>query len=147
MVQDPLEGIKEEWLPLKIIHFSLITGILIFMLSLFLINPEGLRIAYPVDSVPFLILNLCVALIPLIGVPMVKKKLYGPKKRTAEMDNRKRFNAYRNYKIIQWALSEGPALLGIVSSILLDNAVYLIFTLFHLAFLIIAKPDKTEFRI
>ena len=146
MAKDPLEGIKEEWLPLQIIHYSLIAGILIFMVSVLLMYPEGLFFAYPVDSVPFLIMNLCVALIPLIVVPMVKRKLYGPEKRMAETDNRKRFNAYRSYKIIQWSLSEGPALLGIVTSMILNNAVYLIFAIFHLAFLISAKPDKTELR-
>ncbi len=145
MLPDPLEEIKEEWLPLRIIHFSLMAGILIFLAAFFFLNPDGLRLAYPVDSVPFLIMNLCVALIPLLVPPIVKRKLYDPEKRKAENRVRERFYAYRNYKIIQWALLEGPALLGIVSSMVLNNAVFLLFTLFHLAFLIAAKPSETEF--
>ena len=41
MVRDPLEGIKKEWLPLQIIHFSLIAGILIFLATVLLLSPEG----------------------------------------------------------------------------------------------------------
>ncbi len=146
MVRDPLEGIKKEWLPLQIIHFSLIAGILIFLATVLLLSPEGLRIAYPADSVPFLIVNLCVALLPLIAVPIVKKSMYGPEKMKSEADIRKRFDAYRSYKVIQWALIEGPALMGVVTTLVVDNAVFLIFTIFHLAYLITTKPSKQEFQ-
>lgn len=145
MRPEPLEEIKDEWLPLQIIHFSLIAGILIFLTSIFFVYPEGFRIAYPVDTVPFLILNLCIALVPLLLPPIVRRKVYRPEKRMDQNDVHKPFYAYRRYKIIQWALMEGPALLGIVTSLVLNNAVYLLFTIFHLAFLIAAKPSKAEF--
>ncbi len=133
---------RDEMNSLRLIHISLLSGLLLFLGALIFFMNHPITLDYPTQSMPFLILNIFLLLPPLLIVPYLKRKFGISEKRHNK--SVKEVKTYLPFKISQWAIYEGSAMFGLISFLLTGNALYLFFVGLHLALLIMNGPSKKE---
>ena len=137
-ISDPA-NMKNQFNTIRIIYFSLISGlVLFFAVTLIIMNERDVVQESNLDSI-FIIL------VPLFGLIMMFLSRLIYNKRIVNLgsgiDLSQKIEYYRTTKLISWALVEGGCLLALVASIITTNYLYIIVFILLLGFFIMVRPS------
>lgn len=130
---------KKRHQELKILHFSMYTGLLILLLIFVFIFHDGhfgtpVLDLSPMTLIPIIISVLCLGFIQTYSKNMQSRMT------TTDIYNEEQIMQYRSLKIMQWALIEGPALINGIFYSMFGNSIHLLAALVLWVILYLNKP-------
>lgn len=124
---------------LKILHFSMYTGLLILLLIFVFVFHDG-HFGTPVlDLSPMTIIPIATAILCLFFIQTYSNKMQ-PSLASKDVYDEEYITKYRSLKIMQWALIEGPALINGVFYSMFGNSLHLLVALVLWVILYLYKP-------
>lgn len=137
MQQQPASNIKA----LSILHFSLLTGQLVFAAIAYYLRFSGTMPTVDFGTDPtFIVIGIAAigAVLTVLAFTMYNKKIAAL--RDNSLPAAEKMNAYRAASLIRWAMLEAPVLLAIIAFMLTGNYNLLIIMGIILALFIVTRP-------
>jgi hypothetical protein len=138
----PAQTTRQYFRALTILHYALITGVVLFALIAFAL--QSLNVFGENEEIRnmFLYIVPLVALGGVIGGGMIyKKQVNGIKNKTGLTE---KLEAYRGIFIMRDALLEGPAIFAIIAYLLTGELLFLALTGSLIAIFILVRPAKQK---
>jgi len=124
---------------LNLIYFSLVSGLIIFMAVIVILNSRQ----EPADFQP---VGVFIYLVPVSSILAILGSIYIPKYKLPQIDSKndlkEKLSYYQSLLIIKWALLEAGAIIALVSFMLTGYFMLGGFALLLILYLILQKPSR-----
>ena len=137
------QSIKSILRTLTIIHTAFCISIFLFGLAVLYITKNPTLNYSDTEDNLFYIVPILAIVAAFVSQYLFKKNILKAQKKSTLED---KIIQYQASKIMQFALIEAPAFLGIVEFLISSNLYYLIISAILLAYLISRRPTKTEIK-
>ena len=132
--------IKNQLRVTNIIYYSLITGLLLFLIVVMVfIQVNDLTAGKELD-------NIFTFLVPLFGLMMmfISRMIYNQMilKFDSTANLLQKISHYRTAKIVSWAMVEGACFFALVATMLTSNYLYIAVYIFLLGYFFLMRPSK-----
>jgi len=132
--------IKNQLRVNNIIYYSLITGLLLFLIVVMVfIQVNDLTAGKELD-------NIFTFLVPLFGLMMmfISRMIYNQMilKFDSTANLLQKISHYRTAKIVSWAMIEGACFFALVATMLTSNYLYIAVYIFLLGYFFLMRPSK-----
>lgn len=133
---------KAQLTTLTFIHFMLIFGVLLFMSVVYFLLLDG-------GEIDVELYNSFIYIVPIVGLigyyigeVIFKKIISGSKEKSWNQ----RLQSYQTAMIAQDALLEGPALLGVIASLLTNSPTFMVVSIVLLGIMFLKRPTEEKIR-
>ncbi|WP_178987912.1 hypothetical protein [Winogradskyella schleiferi] len=128
---------------LTIIHMAFCTSIFLFGIVVLYVTKNQFMNFTDTEDRLFYVVPVLAIVGPLVSQYLFKKTIFKAHSKSSLME---KLMHYQSSKLIQIALIEGPALLGIVGFLTTSNQYYLIFSAALLIYLVSLRPTPSDIR-
>lgn len=140
---NPPQTEKAIFKTLTFIHFAFCFAVLIFGLAAIVITEKASIYVEDRDDLFFYFVPLFAITLAFVGNFLFQLNL---KKIKENATLKEKLAHYQTAKLIQFAMTEGPALFGISVFLISANQYYLIISAVFLAYLVFLRPTKTAIK-
>jgi hypothetical protein len=132
--------IKNQIKVISIIHFSLMSGVLIFFIAaIIIVRSKTIFVSKDLD-------NIFSILVPVYGLLMMflSRMIFNIMiSRLAAVNSLlEKIAKYRSAKIVSWTLTESACLFALVATLLTSNYLYIVIFIFLFGYFFMLRPSK-----
>jgi hypothetical protein len=148
MSQQPVQNSRQYLRSLKMIHSSLLIGMIVFSIIVVVLMMTASIFEDDAGSVH----NIMKFLVPVItvaaffGSGIIFKKKTDMLKQASGMGFRYRMEQYRSACMVRWAILEGAVMLALIAQLLTKNYYYTIFIFLLLIFFFLYAPTADKIK-